>query len=136
MKCHRSETVYASFCTSHLEVGSQNTERDVIHSTEIIFASEMNLLLFCVAVKVVSVSRTPGHTKHFQTIFLTRNVRLCDSPGLVFPSVVARPLQVCIAVQLTIAVVFCLSVKFSRIGCMHSFCCLHTGYPVLIGTLR
>jgi len=51
--------------------------------------------VFDVGVKVVSVSRTPGHTKHFQTIFLTRNVRLCDSPGLVFPSVVARPLQVC-----------------------------------------
>ena len=30
--------------------------------------------------KVVSVSRTPGHTKHFQTIFLTPNVRLCDCP--------------------------------------------------------
>lgn len=44
--------------------------------------------------KVVSVSRTPGHTKHFQTIFLTSNVRLCDCPGLVFPSKVARPLQI------------------------------------------
>lgn len=44
--------------------------------------------------KVVSVSRTPGHTKHFQTIFLTQTVRLCDCPGLVFPSCVPRPLQV------------------------------------------
>lgn len=44
--------------------------------------------------KVVSVSRTPGHTKHFQTIFLTNNVRLCDSPGLVFPSQTPRHLQV------------------------------------------
>jgi len=44
--------------------------------------------------KVVSVSKTPGHTKHFQTIFLTQNVRLCDCPGLVFPSKVAQPLQV------------------------------------------
>lgn len=44
--------------------------------------------------KVVSVSRTPGHTKHFQTIFLTENVRLCDCPGLVFPSSEPRPLQV------------------------------------------
>ncbi|CAG9764541.1 unnamed protein product [Ceutorhynchus assimilis] len=44
--------------------------------------------------KVVSVSRTPGHTKHFQTIFLTNNVRLCDCPGLVFPSKVPKPLQV------------------------------------------
>ncbi|XP_064458234.1 guanine nucleotide-binding protein-like 1 [Ornithodoros turicata] len=44
--------------------------------------------------KVVSVSRTPGHTKHFQTIFLTPKVRLCDCPGLVFPSLVPKPLQV------------------------------------------
>lgn len=44
--------------------------------------------------KVVSVSRTPGHTKHFQTIFLTSNVRLCDCPGLVFPSKVPKVLQV------------------------------------------
>ncbi|XP_053694874.1 guanine nucleotide-binding protein-like 1 [Sabethes cyaneus] len=46
--------------------------------------------------KVVSVSRTPGHTKHFQTIFLTNSVRLCDCPGLVFPSAVPRKLQVLI----------------------------------------
>ncbi|CAF0727626.1 unnamed protein product [Brachionus calyciflorus] len=44
--------------------------------------------------KVVSVSRTPGHTKHLQTIFLTKNVRLCDCPGLVFPSLVCKPLQI------------------------------------------
>lgn len=44
--------------------------------------------------KVVSVSRTPGHTKHFQTIFLTDNVRLCDCPGLVFPSRAPKALQV------------------------------------------
>jgi hypothetical protein len=45
---------------------------------------------------VVSTSRTPGHTKHFQTIHLTHNVRLCDSPGLVFPSLLPKPLQVCV----------------------------------------
>lgn len=44
--------------------------------------------------KVVSVSRTPGHTKHFQTIYLTPQVRLCDCPGLVFPSKVPRPIQI------------------------------------------
>ncbi|KAK9885950.1 hypothetical protein WA026_013825 [Henosepilachna vigintioctopunctata] len=44
--------------------------------------------------KVVSVSKTPGHTKHFQTIFLTPNIRLCDCPGLVFPSKVPKTLQV------------------------------------------
>ncbi|KAL4712096.1 hypothetical protein ACJJTC_008679 [Scirpophaga incertulas] len=44
--------------------------------------------------KVVSVSKTPGHTKHFQTIYLTPQVRLCDCPGLVFPSKVPRPIQI------------------------------------------
>lgn len=44
--------------------------------------------------KVVSVSKTPGHTKHFQTIFLTENVKICDCPGLAFPSSTPRALQV------------------------------------------
>ncbi|XP_034946547.1 guanine nucleotide-binding protein-like 1 [Chelonus insularis] len=44
--------------------------------------------------KVVSVSRTPGHTKHFQTIFLTKTVCVCDCPGLVFPSTVPKQLQI------------------------------------------
>lgn len=44
--------------------------------------------------KVVSVSRTPGHTKYFQTYYLTKTVKLCDCPGLVFPSYVAKQLQV------------------------------------------
>ncbi|KAI7872945.1 hypothetical protein BDF14DRAFT_1960989 [Spinellus fusiger] len=43
---------------------------------------------------VVSASRTPGHTKHFQTIHLTSNVRVCDSPGLVFPTLLPRALQI------------------------------------------
>ncbi|KAG0270407.1 hypothetical protein DFQ27_007559 [Actinomortierella ambigua] len=34
----------------------------------------------------VSVSSTPGKTKHFQTIHLTPTQILCDCPGLVFPS--------------------------------------------------
>lgn len=34
----------------------------------------------------VSVSATPGHTKHFQTMNIENRVQLCDCPGLVFPS--------------------------------------------------
>jgi large subunit GTPase 1 len=34
----------------------------------------------------VSVSATPGKTKHFQTIHLSDHVILCDCPGLVFPN--------------------------------------------------
>ncbi|CAN8075738.1 unnamed protein product [Agarophyton chilense] len=44
--------------------------------------------------KVVSTSRTPGHTKHLQTIFLSERVRLCDCPGLVFPGNAPRELQI------------------------------------------
>lgn len=53
-----------------------------------------SLLNGLVGKKVVSVSKTPGHTKHFQTIFLTPTVKLCDCPGLVFPSIVDKSLQI------------------------------------------
>jgi large subunit GTPase 1 len=39
--------------------------------------------------KKVSVSATPGKTKHFQTIRLSSDVLLCDCPGLVFPQFAA-----------------------------------------------
>lgn len=38
--------------------------------------------------KKVSVSATPGKTKHFQTLFLDTDLLLCDCPGLVMPSFV------------------------------------------------
>ncbi|KZT35631.1 P-loop containing nucleoside triphosphate hydrolase protein [Sistotremastrum suecicum HHB10207 ss-3] len=38
-----------------------------------------------IGAKKVSVSSTPGKTKHFQTIHLSQNMILCDCPGLVFP---------------------------------------------------
>lgn len=39
--------------------------------------------------KRVSVSSTPGKTKHFQTIDLSDSIMLCDCPGLVFPQFAA-----------------------------------------------
>ncbi|XP_026770952.3 large subunit GTPase 1 homolog [Pangasianodon hypophthalmus] len=39
--------------------------------------------------KKVSVSATPGHTKHFQTLFVEPDLCLCDCPGLVMPSFVS-----------------------------------------------
>lgn len=42
---------------------------------------------------VVSTSRTPGHTKYFQTYFLSPELRLCDCPGLIFPAVAPKALQ-------------------------------------------
>ena len=46
-------------------------------------SSTINALI---GAKKVSVSSTPGKTKHFQTIHLSPNVLLCDCPGLVFPN--------------------------------------------------
>ena len=45
-------------------------------------SSTINALL---GAKKVSVSSTPGKTKHFQTLVLSDDVTLCDCPGLVFP---------------------------------------------------
>ncbi|XP_077964439.1 large subunit GTPase 1 homolog [Gasterosteus aculeatus] len=39
--------------------------------------------------KKVSVSATPGHTKHFQTLYVEPTLCLCDCPGLVMPSFVS-----------------------------------------------
>lgn len=46
-------------------------------------SSTINSLL---GAKKVSVSATPGKTKHFQTIHLSQRIVLCDCPGLVFPN--------------------------------------------------
>lgn len=46
-------------------------------------SSTINSLL---GAKRVSVSSTPGKTKHFQTIHLSSRIVLCDCPGLVFPN--------------------------------------------------
>lgn len=40
--------------------------------------------------KKVSVSTTPGKTKHFQTLNLDDELCLCDCPGLVFPNFVCN----------------------------------------------
>ncbi|KZV83143.1 P-loop containing nucleoside triphosphate hydrolase protein [Exidia glandulosa HHB12029] len=42
----------------------------------------------------VKASRTPGKTKHFQTLFWTPEIRLCDCPGLVMPNYTHLELQV------------------------------------------
>ncbi|KAF1578632.1 UNVERIFIED_CONTAM: Guanine nucleotide-binding protein-like 1, partial [Eudyptes pachyrhynchus] len=57
-------------------------------------AGKSSVLNALVGRKAVSVSRTPGRTRYFQTHFLTPHVRLCDCPGLVFPSRAPPALQV------------------------------------------
>ncbi|EPT01482.1 hypothetical protein FOMPIDRAFT_1161303 [Fomitopsis schrenkii] len=46
----------------------------------------------------VKASRTPGKTKHFQTLFWTADVRLVDCPGLVMPNFVPMETQVLAAI--------------------------------------
>lgn len=46
--------------------------------------------------KLVAVTSQPGKTKHFQTLYIEKNLMLCDCPGLVFPSIVSsRAEMVC-----------------------------------------
>ncbi|XP_063410165.1 large subunit GTPase 1 homolog [Mytilus trossulus] len=49
-------------------------------------SSTINAIL---KMKKVPVSATPGRTKHFQTLFVEKDLMLCDCPGLVFPSFVS-----------------------------------------------
>uniref|UniRef100_A0A093UPD1 Large subunit GTPase 1 n=1 Tax=Talaromyces marneffei PM1 TaxID=1077442 RepID=A0A093UPD1_TALMA len=46
----------------------------------------LNTINALLGAKKVSVSATPGKTKHFQTLYLSPNLLLCDCPGLVFPN--------------------------------------------------
>ncbi|NXT29422.1 GNL1 protein, partial [Syrrhaptes paradoxus] len=57
-------------------------------------AGKSSVLNALIGRSAVSVSRAPGRTRYFQTHFLTPRVRLCDCPGLVFPSRAPPALQV------------------------------------------
>lgn len=46
-------------------------------------SSVINVLM---GIKKVGVAALPGKTKHFQTLHLSKEICLCDCPGLVFPS--------------------------------------------------
>ena len=55
-------------------------------------SSTLNALL---GVHRVAVSIHPGRTKHYQTIWMTDKLMLCDCPGLVFPRAgVSLPMQI------------------------------------------
>ncbi|EME27345.1 GTP-binding protein [Galdieria sulphuraria] len=79
MKSFRSSSCVSSHETSHEKpfvvglVGYPNVGK----------SSTINSLL---KAKRTAVSSTPGKTKHFQTLFLEKDLLLCDCPGLVFPN--------------------------------------------------
>lgn len=61
----------------------QKTQIGLVGYPNVGKSSTINALI---GAKKVSVSSTPGKTKHFQTIHLSPDVVLCDCPGLVFPN--------------------------------------------------
>lgn len=65
------------------EGGDHKTTIGLVGYPNVGKSSTINAL---VGAKKVSVSSTPGKTKHFQTIHLSEKVVLCDCPGLVFPN--------------------------------------------------
>ncbi|KAF7311075.1 G domain-containing protein [Mycena chlorophos] len=58
----------------------------------------------------VRASKTPGKTKHFQTLFFTPDVRVVDCPGLVMPNFVPLEMQVLAGI-----------LPISRRRCFHAF---------------
>jgi len=69
--------------TEPLEGQTQRLQIGLVGYPNVGKSSTINAL---VGSKKVSVSSTPGKTKHFQTILLSDSVILCDCPGLVFPN--------------------------------------------------
>lgn len=65
------------------EPNKQKTTIGLVGYPNVGKSSTINALL---GSKKVSVSATPGKTKHFQTLYLSPEIMLCDCPGLVFPN--------------------------------------------------
>lgn len=65
------------------ETRKQKTTIGLVGYPNVGKSSTINALL---GAKKVSVSATPGKTKHFQTLYLSPEIMLCDCPGLVFPN--------------------------------------------------
>lgn len=87
-KIDQLEELFLSKASKNLSLPQTSKEGSLIHIGLVGYpnvgkSSTINAL---VGAKKVSVSSTPGKTKHFQTINLSSRVVLCDCPGLVFPN--------------------------------------------------
>ncbi|KAL1954670.1 hypothetical protein VTO42DRAFT_822 [Malbranchea cinnamomea] len=72
------------FLSTALDTGSKRkTVIGLVGYPNVGKSSTINALM---GAKKVSVSATPGKTKHFQTLHLSEKIVLCDCPGLVFPN--------------------------------------------------
>jgi large subunit GTPase 1 len=75
----------------HLPINPDSAPSDKPRKTQIGLVGYPNVgksstINALIGAKKVSVSSTPGKTKHFQTIHLSDKVILCDCPGLVYPN--------------------------------------------------
>lgn len=71
---------------THLDSNSENPRKTQIGLVGYPNVGKSSTINALIGAKKVSVSSTPGKTKHFQTIHLSDKVLLCDCPGLVFPN--------------------------------------------------
>ena len=76
-------TLLSKECPSALRNDSQKVTIGFVGYPNVGKSSTLNALAKS---HLVTVSSTPGKTKHFQTIHLSDSIILCDCPGLVFPS--------------------------------------------------
>lgn len=68
------------------EAGEQRKHKTVIGLVGYPNVGKSSTINALLGSKKVSVSATPGKTKHFQTLYLSPEIVLCDCPGLVFPN--------------------------------------------------
>ncbi|KAJ3124958.1 hypothetical protein HK100_011042 [Physocladia obscura] len=83
LSCDELLELIAKRCPAPLRPGEKKTTIGFVGYPNVGKSSTLNAL---VGTKKVTVSSTPGKTKHFQTIHLDESMILCDCPGLVFPS--------------------------------------------------
>uniref|UniRef100_L7M2P5 Large subunit GTPase 1 homolog n=1 Tax=Rhipicephalus pulchellus TaxID=72859 RepID=L7M2P5_RHIPC len=86
---HSKDELLQLFRTMHPE-SRQSIGKTVIGLVGYPNVGKSSTINALVRSKKVSVSTTPGKTKHFQTLNLDDELCLCDCPGLVFPNFVSN----------------------------------------------
>ena len=80
------EQLFLQNAPVHADKDSEHPQKTTIGLVGYPNVGKSSTINALIGAKKVSVSSTPGKTKHFQTIHLSSDVILCDCPGLVFPN--------------------------------------------------